>query len=444
MILLVGILFVPTGVTAHAPTQVCSVCHTLESADTVEVVESELRVEVDGESGSTWTSRVRVSDATATRLSESQSRVDALVADSFDAGYPTAVDEPQNLTYTFADQTLTVRYRVPETVGTGRLGVVFFTGFESTTHADVNADKLTVRGPPDRAVTHPQGGTAEGNQVVWRDKRNANIGGVVAFAGRDGPLAKIQTTLAVRAYELDKLAPELIQFGTVPAVLLGLLSVGLVTAESRRRASKRLWPDDATTTAVLKGLVAGGLGYAALSGLLAALSRLLASLGLVDGSQPVAMGNTLVMVGLLLVIPAITTATTLIALDRLPALLDQTDMLAGLSGNESRLAGGAVAVWTVLLLIGGPVSIILVFVCSPLVFLPFGVLAGVDHWARWLLPPVAVGTAVTAAIPATAQVGLIFVTPMMLALAIAGWGLLGTTLFIFGTEQTGRQSATQA
>lgn len=100
--------------------------------------------------------------------------------------------------------------------------------------------------------------------------------------------------------------------------------------------------------------------------------------------------------------------------------------------NAARCVRPVVVGWTLTLAVGVPESALLVFVLGPLVFVPFGVLAAVKHWARVLFPATAALAPVVAALPFVPRVGVVFVTPAMLALLQAGTALLGIPLFAIG------------
>jgi hypothetical protein len=434
LLLLVGILALalPVGVAAPPPADACSVCHTLETRETTTVVESDLTVRVKATSASTWTSRVTVDDATATRLAENRTRLAALVTDSFRDSPRTVVDDPQNVSYTLDGQTLRVRYTVPETVQSGRAGVVLFTGFRAgpgESRVAVNADRLVVRGRSGQAVTHaPGGGTVDGEQVRWQRQDGGTLDGVVAFADADGPLGQATTAVSLREHRLAELGPGVVAFGALPALVLGLGSLGLLVVESRFRFGDRV-QTAGFARAVLGGLVAGSIGYVGLLGLLSWLGSSLLWLPLV--------------LGVLLLGPVVLTGTVLVVLANLPAFFEQTAVtLDERRGKISTLAAATVAVWTLVLVIGGPLSAPLVLLCSPLAFLPFGILAGANHWARWLLPPVTALGALVAAVPFAQQSGLRFVSPGVLTLALTVSGLLGAFLFVLGCDLTGLSEPT--
>jgi hypothetical protein len=420
------VLTLPGGAAAPPPADACSVCHSLETRETTTVVESSLTVRVDAPSASTWTSRVTVDDATATRLAENRTRLSALVTDSFRDTRATVVDDPQNVSYTLDGQTLRVRYTVPETVQSGRAGVVLFTGFRAgpgESRVAVNADRLVVRGRSGQAVTHALGrGAVDGEQVRWRRQESRTLDGVVAFAAAGGPLGQATTAFSIRSYRLGELAPGIVAFGALPALVLGLGSLGLLLGASRFQTGDSVRVARHATT-VLRGLLVGSLAYIVLVGLLSVLWRSLLWLPLVLGA--------------LLAGPVVLTGTTLLVLSKLPAVVEQTPVNPGDHRRSvSTLAAAAVAVWTLVLVIGGPLSAPLVLLCSPLAFLPFGVLAGTNHLARWLLPPVTALGALVASVPFAQQSGLLFVSPGVLALALVVSGLLGASLFVLGCDLT--------
>lgn len=184
---------------------------------------------------------------------------------------------------------------------------------------------------------------------------------------------------------------------------------------------------------VLKWVLAGALGYVALAGVLLWL----------DGAVCFAF----VVGGFLLFSPTVTTATVLLVLHKLRRFLDHTDTHpASVRGRVPTVAAGTVVIWTLTLLVGGPLSAPLVLLCSPLVFLPFGVLAATGHPARWLFPPVVALGVLVAAVLFSQQVGLLVVSPAMLTVAMVGSRLLGLPLFLLGrdlAEETGPAAASQ-
>jgi len=422
-LLVVGALFAPAGLAAPPPAQVCAVCHELETDGVV--VESELVVAVDGKEDSTWTSQVTVDEPTAARLAANQTRLDRLVSGAF--GSDTAVDEPRDLSYTLDGQQLRVQYAAPDTVQTGRSGVVLFTGLDAVPRATINTDTLTVHGPTGSTVTESPGGTVEAGQVTWTGQTGASVDGLVAFARGGGLAGQAQTAVAIREYRLTELQPALVRFGAVPALLLALGAVGLLVAGTLRGRARGVRADDGFAMEMLRLFGAGALAHFLLSG---ALSLLGFELGVVLG-----------IAGVLMTTPAVVTGATLVILDRFPRAFRKTRLGSRLAEHASALAVGVIAVWTLVLVVGGGGTAPLFLLCTPLVFLPFGVLTGTGHPARWLFPVVVALTALVAAIPFANQAGLIFVGPSTLTLTMVGWGLLGVPLFVIGRDLTARRPA---
>ncbi|QHS15887.1 hypothetical protein [Halopenitus persicus] len=420
LLLLVGL--VPAGSAAPPPEGVCGICgaefERAAAADGVNatVGGSSLTVRVAADGTSRWRATATLNRAAANRFAENRTLLRRVVDRSY-ASSRTVVDEPENRSVALADRTVTVTFAVSDAAERYPGDVLLFTEFtRQPPHgaAYVNADRLTVAGPANTTVTHaPPGSTIDGNRVVRtvdgdRGSDGPRLGreATVAFAPADGPLAQAATAAAVRLNAFGMIESELRQYALGPAVLLGLVATGLLLGRGR------LPPALARGRTVTRWLAAGVGLYAALVAIAA----------LVAGDD---LWLVLGLVGVGLAPQTFVTATAAILLAPVPVDVDP-------DGNVTGLAAVSVLAWTLVLVLGAPASALLVLGVGPLVFLPFGVLAGAGRRSRVLFPAVAALGPIVAALPFVPQVGVVFVSPTMLALLSGGTALLGVPLFAIG------------
>jgi len=426
--LLVVAILAPAGSTAPPPEGVCGICGpeferaAEDNGVNATVTESRLTVEITADGDSHWTATATLNRGAAERFDENRTLLYRTVNQSY-SSYRTIVDEPANCSVALADRTVTATFTVSNATHRYPGGVLLFDGFARyPPHGTpyINTDTLTVEGPSGMTVTHtPPESTVSGNRAVWtpgddRQRFNSPLGreARVAFAPDDGLLAQAATASSVRLHALGMVESELREYATVPAALLALVATGLLLAGDRLPATLR------EGRTVLRWLAIGGGLYAGLTAVVALAGN---GVGFVLGAT-----------GIGLIPQALSTATA-------AALADFVDEEA--DWNVPGMAAGAVAVWTLALLVGARGGGLLVLVAGPLVFLPFGVLAAAGHWGRFLFPFVAALGAVAAALPFVPQSGVVFVTPAMLLLLLGGTALLGVPLFAIG-QRFGRTHRT--
>jgi hypothetical protein len=423
-VLLLVLTSVPAGSAAPPPEGVCGVCGSEfertaeENGIDATVRASNLTVQVTPAGDSHWTAIATLNRAAADQFARNRTLLDRTVRRTY-ASYRTVVDDPENLSVTLDDRTVTVTFTVANAAHRYPGGVLVFDEFARYPpdgEAYNDADTLIVTGPSGTTVTHsPPGSTARGNRAVWTadaDRRTSRsqLGreATVAFAPDGGLLARAATAAAVRTHALGPIQSELREYALLPAVLLGLVAGGLLLA------GDRLPPALARGRTVTRWL-------AVATGLYAALTVLAL---LVAGDD---YWLVLGIVGIGLAPQTLLTAAAAV-------LTDSADVNGG---NVPRIAAVTVLAWTLALVVGAPSSALLVLVSGPLIFLPFGVLAGVRHPTRFLFPLVAALGPVVAALPFVPRVGVVFVSPAMLAAVAIGTALLGVPLFAIG-RRTGR------
>ncbi|SFR93602.1 hypothetical protein SAMN05216559_1331 [Halomicrobium zhouii] len=406
-------LVAPATSAAPPPEDVCGVCgHEFEqtAADlgaNVTVVESELDVRVAEAGSSRWTARVWVDERGAEHFAANRTLLEQTVERTYESGY-TVVDNPRNLSVTLDERLVVVTFTVDDAAQRYPGGVVVFDAVASDS-ADGNprlvADEVTVRGPPSTVVTHaPSGASSEGNRSVWTAGETVLVrDSVVAFAPDGGVASQTATAAVIRWHGLEAAAPGLLEFALVPAGLLALVATGLLLAGRHLQAA--LGDPNRVTRALAVG--AGLYAVVAVGG------------GVVDAD----FAFVLAVVGVLLVPQVFLTAAVLLAAGR-------TNGVSPPIGERS--AGVTVAAWTLVLVLGAPFSNVLALLASPLVFLPFGVLAGADHPGRLAFPAVVVLGTAAAALPFVDQVGLLLVSPEMLAGHAIVTAALGVPLFTLG------------
>ena len=419
-VLLVLGTIAPAGSAAPPPEGVCGICGSefesaaQENGIDATVDESSLSVNVTADGVSHWTATATLDRNATKEFGEKRTLLFRTVNQSY-SSYRTVVDDPENLTVTLNDRTLSVTFTVADATHLYPGDVLIFDKFvRHPPHgkAYVNTDRLRVNGPSSTIVTYtPEGSTVEGNQAVWtsspeRGTYSPRLGrdATIAFALDGGIVAQAATVIAVRAHALGMIKSELLDFALIQAVLVGLLGVGLLFARDRLPQSLTNSRRVVRWLAVGTGMYAGLTSFAFLVG----------------GDN---LWLPLVIVGIGLAPQAFLTASVVL----LAGFLD-----VDTGRNLSRIATVTVLVWTLVLLLGAPSSALLVTVAGPLIFLPFGFLAGARNPARFLLPPVAALGPVVAALPFVPRVGVVFISPMMLAMVCLGTALLGIPLFTIG------------
>lgn len=427
--LLVVATLAPAGSAAPPLEGVCAICgpefeRTAEDNDVnATVSESSLTVEITADGDSHWTATATLNRGAAERFAENGTLLYRTVNQSYNS-YRTVVDDPANLSVALADRTVTATFTVSHATHRYPGGVLLFDGFARyPPHGApyINTDTLTVEGPSGMTVTHtPPESMVSGNRAVWksvddRQRFDSPLGreATVAFAPDDGLFAQAATVGAVRLHALGVVESELREYATVPAALLALVATGLLVAGDRLPAKLTQGRTVVRWLAVAVGL------YVALTATMALAS---------DTAWPAVLG----IVGIGLAPSTFLTAAAAVLADDIDANTDW-DIL--------RIAAATIAVWTLALIVGARWSAPLVLVLGPLLFLPFGVLAGAGHRARFLFPFVAALGAVAAALPFVPQSGVVFVTPAMLLLLLGGTALLGVPLFAIG-QRFGRTHRT--
>lgn len=419
VLLLLGTV-VPAGSAAPPPEGVCGICGSefertaQKNGIDATVSESSLTVNVAADGMSYWEATATLNRDATKQLSENRTLLTRTVNQSY-SSYRTVVDDPENLTVTLNDRTLSVTYTVADATHLYPGDVLVFDTFvRHPPHGEayVNTDRLRVTGPSSTIVTYtPEGSTVEGNQAVWtsspdRGTYSPRLGrdATIAFAPDGGIVAQAATTTAVRAHVLGMIKSELLDFALIPAVLVGLLGAGLLFARDRL-------PQSLTNgRRVVRWLAVGTGMYAGLT-----------ALAFVIGGDNLWL--PLVIVGIGLAPQVFLTASVAL----LAGFLD-----VDTGRNLPRIAMVTVLVWTLALLLGAPSSALLVTIAGPLIFLPFGFLAGARNPARFFLPLVAALGPVVEALPLVPRVGVVFVSPMMLAMVSLGTALLGIPLFTIG------------
>ncbi len=410
----------PVGSGAPPPEGVCGVCgpsferSASEAGVDVTVAESSLTVDVISDSDGRWTATVSLDRTAADRFAANRTLLARTIERTYDSSR-TVVDAPRNLSVALDEQTLTVTFTVEDVVHESPGGIVLFDGFvhhPPNGEPYLDADTVTVSGPPGTTVTHtPPGGTITGNRSVWTASEGGRTASphlgreaFIAFAPDDSIVAEATTAAAVRGHALGLIRTELRAYALIPAILLGLVAAGLLCTGDRlfNRASLDRTPIR---------WIAGGCG----------IYVVLTALGyLVSGDD---FAFILGVVGIGLAPQTLLTATVV-------ALTAHLDVDPG--GNSVRIAAVVVLGWTLALVLGAPASALLVLALGPLIFLPFGTLAGSGHRARFVFPVVAALGAVVAALPFVPRVGVVFVSPVMLAMLLSGTALLGIPLFAIG------------
>lgn len=411
----------PASLAAPPPAGICGVCGSAfeQSAEragvNATVSESDLTVQVTADGDSHWTAHATLSREAADRFAANQTLLEYVVTRTY-ASSRSVVDEPQNLTVTLNDRIVTTTFTVENVAHRHTGNVLLFDIFAQAPpngDAYIDADRLTVRGPPGMAVTHaPASGNVTGPRVVWTSADNRmgspkiNRKSYIAFAPDDGIVAQIASDVAIRGALLGTIGTELRNYALIPALFSGLLALGLLFV------GRRLPTGLASSRTVIRWLAVGAVLYAALT-----------VTGFVGADDD--FGVILTVVGVGLAIPTVLTATVVVLAEHLER---------GSSGSLTHLASGAIIGWILALVLGVPFSSLLVLGVGPLVYLPFGFLAAEHHPIRVLFPVVVALGAFVAAYPLVPRVGVVFVTPMMFAVALIGGALLGIPLFAIGRK----------
>ncbi|MCT9096191.1 hypothetical protein [Haloarchaeobius sp. HME9146] len=429
-LLLLVPVFAPAPAAAPPPEGVCGVCgpgfeRAAEDAGVnVTVAESQLVVRVDDDGDSRWTATVEVNPEAADEFTTNHSLLDRVVRATFDSSR-TVVDEPRDLTAQVHDRTLVIQWTVPDAAHRRTGDVLLFDVFtqdQGEGEAYVDADRVAVRGPEHRVVTHaPDGGTIRGSIVSWADtdagSYHPDLGrhATIAFAPDGGLVAQTATALAVRGHSLAMVEPDLRAYAQWPALLLGLVATGLLLAGGHLTfedgAARRVVYAILATAGCLVTLGAGG----------ALLGGEWGELAFVFALESVGLAPAAVLTA---------------------AIVTLAERVDPDPGPRATTVAAIVAVgWPLVLVLGAPGSAVLVLLLGPLAFLAYGVLAGAGHPARWLFPPVAALGAVVAALPFVPRIGVVFVTPGLFAALLVGSALLGVPLFALGRCLGGQRTA---
>lgn len=427
-VVLIVVTLVPVGSAAPPPEGVCGVCGS-EFERTAEgngvnatVSESNLTVEVTVDGDSHWTATATLNRGAANQFAENRTLLHRTVNQTY-ASYRTVVDEPENLSVALNDRTVTVTFTVINASHQYPGGVLLFDEFvryPPNGEAYIDTDTLTVKGPSSTTVTHtPSGSTVRENQAVWSPSNDQQtyspqLGqeATIAFAPDGGLVTQVATTAAVRTHALGMVESELRDYALIPSVLLGFLATALLLVVDR------LPPALTRGRTVTRWLAVGAGLYVALTALAV----------LVAGDS---LWFVLGMIGIGLAPQTFLTAAAIILTDSVDVNTDR---------NVPRIAAVTVLVWTLALLLGAPLSALLILVSGPLIFFPFGVLAGTGHYARFLFPLVAAFGPVVATLPFVPRTGVVFVSPTMLTVLLIGTALLGIPLFAIG-QRLGRNHA---
>lgn len=411
---------VPVASAAPPPEGVCGVCGSAfersaeEVGVDVTVVESNLTVQVTADGDSHWTAHSTLNRAAADRFAANRTLLKRTIERTYTSSR-TVVDNPQNLSVVLDERTVTVTFTVEDVAHQYAGGVLLFDGFvryPPNGDSYIDADTLTVHGPSGTVVTHtPPGSTVDGNQSVWTTSKDGQtyspqLGheASIAFAPDNGIVAQTATAAAVRLHAVSMIGTELRTYALIPAILLGVVAVGLLLTGDRLSKKTNLGRTITRWLAASVGL------YVALTAI--------AFLAVGDG-----LGLVLGVIGIGWAPQTFLTATVAVLTDYLDVDADR---------NTTSIAAVAVLGWTLALVLGAPASALLVLALGPLVFLPFGVLAAARHWARLVFPAVAALSAVVAALPFVPRVGIVFVSPAMLTVLLTGSALLGIPLFAVG------------
>lgn len=427
-VLVLAVMFVPAGSAAPPPEGVCGVCGdefewtAEQNGVNTSVGESRLDIQVTADGSSQWNATATLNQTAAAQFEENQTALERTVTQTYSRS-GILEDEPENLSATLEDRTLTVTFTVDDSTHQYPGGVIVFDEFTQsppTTDVYVNADTFTIAGPSGTTVTHaPPGGTSTENRATWISDTDHRYDGpelgrdaTVAFAPDDGFVSKAATSGALEAHSFGLIESELREFTQLPAGFLGLVAAGLLLAGNRL---PRTLSRGRTATRWL------GVG----AGLYAAFAFLTA---VIAGDFWIVFA----IIGIALAPQTFLTAVTALLTDFVSVNTDR---------NVSRIAAVAVVAWTGALIVGAPLSANLVFFAGPLIFLPFGVLAGANHPARFLFPLVAALGPIVAGLALVPQIGIVLVTSTMFAGIVLGTALLGIPLFAIG-HRFGRNATT--
>lgn len=419
VVFLLTVAFVPVGSPAPPPEGVCGICGddfewtAEENGVNASVDESSLDIQVTADGDSQWRATGTLNQTAATQFEENRTALERTVTQTYSQS-GILEGEPENLSSTLEDRTLTVTFAVDDSTHQYPGGVIVFDEFTQsppTTDVYVNADTLTITGPSGTTVTHtPPGGTIAENRATWTSESDQQYDGpelgrepTVAFAPDDGLVSKAATSGALEAHSFGLIESELRAFAALPAGLLGLAAAGLLLAGDRLpRSLSRGRP-------ATRWVGVGAILYAALAVLA----------GVIAGDFWI----VLAIVGITLAPQTFLTAVAALLTDFVSANTDR---------NVSRIAAVAVLAWTGALIVGAPLSANLVFFAGPLIFLPFGVLAGANHPARFLFPFVAALGPLVAGLALVPQIGIAIISSTMFAGILLGTALLGVPLFAIG------------
>ncbi|SFS35360.1 hypothetical protein [Halostagnicola kamekurae] len=429
VVLLFTVAFVPIGSPAPPPEGVCGICGddfewaAEQNGVNTSVGESDLEIRVDADGNSEWRATATLNRTAAAQFEENRTALERAVTRTYSHSGIVG-DEVENLSTTLEDRTLTVAFAVDDSTHQYPGGVIVFDEFTQsppTTDVYVNADTFTITGPSGTTVTHaPPGGTIAENRATWTSESDQEYEGpelgrepTVAFAPDDGLVSKAATSGALEVHSFGLIESELREFAQLPTGLLGLAAAGLLLVGNRLPRSLARGRTTTRWVGVGTGL------YVAFTGLT----------GVIAGD----FWTVLATVGITLAPQTFLTAVTALLADFVGANTDR---------NVSRIAAVAVVAWTGALIVGAPLSAKLVFFAGPLIFLPFGVLSGAKHPARFLFPFVAALGPIVAGLALVPQIGIAIISSTMFAGIFLITALLGVPLFTIG-HRFGRTATTE-
>lgn len=429
VVLLLAVAFVPIGSPAPPPEGVCGICGdefewtAEQNGVNTSVGESALEIRVDADGNSQWRATATLNRTAAAQFEENRTALKRAVTRTYSHSGIVG-GEVENLSTTLEDRTLTVAFAVDDSTHQYPGGVIVFDEFTRsppTTDVYVNANTFTITGPSGTTVTHaPPGGTVAENRATWTSESDQQYEGpelgrepTVAFAPYDGLVSNVATSGALEAHSFGLIESELREFAALPTGLLGLVAAGLLLAGNRLPRTLARGRTATRWVGVGTGL------YVVFTGLA----------GVIAGD----FWTVLAIVGITLAPQTFLTAVTALLTDFVSANTDR---------NVARIAAVAVVAWTGALIVGAPLGASLVFFAGPLIFLPFGVLAGANHPARFLFPVVAALGPIVAGLALVPQIGIAIISATMFTGIFLITTLLGVPLFAIG-HRFGRTATTE-
>lgn len=263
---------------APPPEELCGVCGdglpsvAQEAGVPLSVERAALTVTVRQNGSSHWHARVRIDAESAEVLAGDDARRERIVRRTYSDGR-TVVDAPRGLATRVENDTLVVDFDVPGVARPGPEGTYLVTFLERTgrqSAIELDADRVTMRGPEGTVVTRGvPGTTVRDGTVTWDQSSDGDAEyldrqTLLVFAPKGGLYGSVATWMALLRDAGRSLGAIAVAASTVPMLALGAAVSALFPSGGRSHAVDSWATPRRVGTAVLVGGAAvGALAFGA-------------------------------------------------------------------------------------------------------------------------------------------------------------------------------------